>query len=240
MSISLPLRQKNNTGESWRIMKRIIVPVVIVLFACAALAGCGGSNKEIEAAVTGFMDAVKDVNLEEMNNFAVDGALAGEAKEVFDISAQEDAMYASYGVEKDQLSSQVQQDVTRLCEEMRNRFLVDYSIGDIQVEDETATATVTMTHGYSVDTFLKSEVVNSQVSSIVENFANEQSAEIVQIATDEGSDAAMTYIYNGVLPEILSLMTNELDSEGDTKSEAVLTLSKTEEGWRVVDAPLYE
>ncbi|WP_026652256.1 hypothetical protein [Butyrivibrio proteoclasticus] len=221
-------------------MKRICAIALSTMMCVMALTGCSSKDKAaIKESATGFLDSLKDNNLEQIAQYSTKGVAEGEFVRLFDSSYMEELLNAKKG--DGEISDEAK---TKLDEfyALLGGMIDSYEITDVTINKgkKTATAEATITTTFPVD-IQKSQAVQDKISAAVEEYNTQNAETINALIAEQGEEAASNAILSDVLIILIDSYTEAITSSQGETYRISLDLQKDDiQGkWLVSDVTMY-
>ena len=217
--------------------KKLLVLLLAVLMAVSLLAACGTDSstanddekeekklspeEQVEEVITSYVEAIIDFDGEEAAEYVSEDS--EHYDEVLELSR--DALVDSF-VSGAGMSSAG--DAAKVFMEFVKDMLgsITYEIGDIDVDDDTATAEITLT---APDFDAAGEIFSNPAELFTEDELSDLYAEMLEMQTNgETEEAILVKVVERMIEKI------DIDDFGTTEEESVITLEKDGEDWLIV------
>ena len=87
---------------------------------------------------------------------------------------------------------------------------------------------------------LSGEEFHNEIIALMQTYQQEHMRELISIKVNNGEEAMMIKIFNDLMPDIMTLMKNKLDSFSYSDVNIVLFIEDTGDGFRVTGAGITE
>lgn len=210
--------------------KKWLVWLISFIAAAVLLTGCGADQKEVRETTESFMQALVDSDLETAKQYATKELIASEEMRLLDKENLETSFYDAIGVKRESLGEEAQKAVSEYVSDVVDKAYQSYEIGDIKIQGDTASVTTKVTLGFDPDAESNlAETAQEEINS----YQTENYEDLVNVYIEEGETALYNKLYNDLLPIIAAKMKDELDNSSSKEESTILTLKKTDEGWKV-------
>lgn len=233
-------------------MKKIRSVLLIAAIAAGMLAGCGSGSsdtKDIRAAGEGMLQGWEDGDWDEISRYGTDELLSSSKLDTFNTERSEEDFYHEIGVSREDMDESVQEAVTKFIEESIKDFVESCEISDVsENQDEngdgtgvgTVEAKVVLDYDPDEININNNAELKQKLQELSQEYADNHREEIMQIYKDEGEEAALRSLYNEVLPDIMEIYRDVLDSADSCTETVDLTVEKQDDGtWLVSDYQEY-
>lgn len=218
--------------------------LTLALITCLLLTfvGCGQSNvPEITKTAETFLKAAADADYETVSVNCTETALSEMGLEPLDPAYNSDGFFEGLALDKSAFGEAAIASVDDFGKYYSEALIQNYSIIDVTEKDGVGSVTATITT-YSAETLsaLSGEDFQSELTTLLTDYQNENLNDLSAIYLNEGEDAMMIKIFDDLMPDIMDIMRNLLD--GFTTEEVKLTLivEKVDEKWIVTGATVLE
>ena len=224
--------------------KKITAALMAVLMAaCMLMTGCSGNKDAISAAGTGFLDGMQAGDLAAIKEYSTDALASSEDLSSFDIEALVANFYDSMGIPEEDLGEEAQASVRDFCTNVAQNVVKSYEITDVKEEKGVGTVTANIVLGFDPDEFDPSNDpdTSAKLSSMVDDYQNENLDVLLDIYTNEGEDAFYQKLYTDLIPQILAVYNEQLAAAGELNEQIELTVEQQEDKtWKVSAYQEYE
>lgn len=222
--------------------KKVGVVILMASMTAGVLAGCGDNDtKDIRAAGEGMLQGWVDGDWDEISKYGTEDLLNDSKMDVFNSERTEANFYEEIGVSKGDMDESAQEAVTAYAEDFPKKFVDSFEITNVsESQDEEGVGTVEASVVLAFDPDEIDTEDNEELQKLSDDYLNDHQDELVSMYTDSGEEAMYQKIYNDLLPDILKVYENIIDS-ADSYTEIVdLTVEKQDDGtWLVSDYQEY-
>lgn len=223
------------------IMRLSAVLVIITLLAMC-ISGCGGASgtDKIRAAADGLMTAIQSNDFEKIAEYSTEDMLNdGDLSDLKQMKDLADDLLPSLGVSKENLSEDAVMAIEDLSDSMIRGLIKSYEITDVQKDDEAGYVSLNVSYGFDVSAF-EEESYDQELSGLVEKYTTENLEELVKVLNEEGEEALMLRIVNGVLPDICAKIKEKVLGTGERTETVIMKVENIEGSWKVTEAKISE
>ena len=217
MGVIIRLFWKEVEEMKRNITRRLLVLIMIVSMMALCLAGCGGSSNEsaVQKTVEGVLNALQAGDIDGITEYATEDILMnGDLAEFRDMTEFTEDMLASLGVDRENISDEAIASIDKLGETLLTGFVESYTIDEVTEEENAGNVTCTINFGYDADA-LDENQMSTEVTELVQKYAEENMDELVKVYQDEGEDALTNKLVSACMPMICDKMSEFLaESEG--------------------------
>ncbi len=211
--------------------------VLLICLLAGLLAGCGSKQKdeeEIHASAEGFFAGLEKGDAVEIAKYAT---ISGtDIMTMMDPEAMAQDLYDSLDIDPEALDETAKQSMLLLCRDIRDAAVTSYKITD--VKEENGTGSVKAVVGWIGGEVLGQQIDEAKMQELVNNYITANEAELTEAAMNEDEAALMKRIYNGILPDVVSLLRETVAAASPVQSSCTLTIEKKGGKWMVTDCIL--
>ena len=206
--------------------KTRILSLMLALCLILLLAGCGASTsgevseaapektpeEQVTGTVAGLMDRLVDGQPKEAKKFCAEGIREADLfEEFFDPDDPESAyeymgLTAESGIDPALLNEESEESVVNFIRTYNEQMFLDYEIGDLSVDGDTAEASVHVTYGIDPEKISAADPEDLVSEEEQDALLEQLSDEIEKTMAEEGEEAAMAIFYNAYLPRMMDAM----------------------------------
>ena len=222
-------------------MKKITAVLLCLCLSAWMLAACGsGESAEVKSSADKFLSAMKSGDTAGIRQYSTENAISDEDLAIFDSEAFESTLYESIGIPKEELDADLQAQITSLCDKYSKDLIKEYSIKSAEVKDGVGTVNVDITYGFDIDTLFEGEEQDAAMDELIASYQEEHEAELLSLYLTDGEEAMYKKLFTDIMPDVIKLLNDELDSSKEVSEDLYLTLEKIDGTWKVTDSYTYE
>ncbi|MDO4383242.1 MAG: hypothetical protein Q4C18_01985 [Eubacteriales bacterium] len=216
-------------------MKKKLAFIITLILALTMLPSCSNQEKEaVQKVADGFMSSLESGDFSETTQYSTD-----EVRNQISIRELENlsgVFYESIGLKKKDLSKKTRESVDNFSKKMKEDFITEYKIGDIEIKDKNkkATVQVNVTYGYNPDK-LADINVDSELEKIADTYMTKHKDSLTDLYVSKGSKALQKKVYSDILPDVLKAYSKKVEATGTAKQELQLTLKKQDDDSWIID-----
>ena len=233
--------------------KTRILSLMLALCLILLLAGCGASTsgevseaapektpeEQVTGTVAGLMDRLVDGQPKEAKKFCAEGIREADLfEEFFDPDDPESAyeymgLTAESGIDPALLNEESEESVVNFIRTYNEQMFLDYEIGDLSVDGDTAEASVHVTYGIDPEKISAADPEDLVSEEEQDALLEQLSDEIEKTMAEEGEEAAMAIFYNAYLPRMMDAMCDYIPDLDPSEEDWNITLALVDDEWQI-------
>lgn len=220
--------------------KNRIMSLLCILCLLFSLTGCG-TTKAVKETANTFLTATTTADMETISANCTEEVLSQMGLEILNPAYNETAFYASLDIEKDSLEKAAQASISDFYNKYSKSVIQSYEITDVEVNDGVGTVYATLsTYSRESIATLSGEDFHNEIIALMQTYQQAHMRELISIKVNNGEEAMMIKIFNDLMPDIMTLMKNKLDSFSYSDVNIVLFIEDTGAGFKVTGAGITE
>lgn len=225
----LPVERRKEIEMKRRI--GIFLTAVLVL-ALSLMTGCGSADeKAVKDTSDQFMAAMEEGKLSEAEKYCIGTAM--DETDFSELSNISDVIVHSMGIRESDLSKTTQKTLYQFSKKMRTNFIKDYSVGDVTVKDDTATAEIRVAYGYDTAKVAKIDL-SDKIDKIMKSYLKKNKSKLKELYISEDEEAVQSKVKSDILPDVIDAYSKQIEKIGTKKGSLVLSLKKQNSGsWKI-------
>lgn len=217
-------------------MKKKLAFIITLVLALTMLPSCSNQEKEaVQKVADGFMSSLESGDFSGTTQYSTDDVRNQiSIRELENLSS---VFYESIGLKKKDLSKKTRESVDSFSKKMKEDFITEYKIGDIEIKDKNTKATVQVNviYGYNPDK-LADINVDSELEKIADTYMKKHKDSLTDLYVSKGSKALQKKVYSDILPDVLKAYSKKVEATGTAKQELQLTLKKQDDDSWIIDS----
>lgn len=221
--------------------KSKLLVLTLVTSLLFAFTSCGSNTAAIEETAVTFLKAAADADIDTVSSLCTEDVLSDMGLITLDVEINENDFYEGLGIDKSILNEEAQKSVTDFCVYFANNIVQGYSIDEVTEEDGIGIVTGSIrTYSDEALDSLTGNDFQTDLTALMTSYQEEHLEELQSTYLNEGEDAMMIELFNGLLPEVMNMMKTNFDEFTSQDIDFYLEIENVDDKWTVTEGYLVE